>query len=587
MRFEKLIRKLFKTNTRKYVLLPLVVASSFFYYSCNKNEINIPENLSLAETKIFLLQQSNQNILISSVDSSLFAFSVVYENGKTFNIGKDYVKQTQKNMATWSTKITLVDNTVFVLPSIGTFNIADSVVVNPFGTAPLSALATITMPVKGKFAVTVLGKPNGGISITKTFNSFDNYHQFPILGLYNNYANQVLVQFLSAAGTVRASQTITLQTDAVPNKPVLNIMANNLSPTDQSIYSVSASGSLTSLFPMGFDQKGEIRWYYSGDLFELFGKLANGNLIVNSAQNLRFYHSPGLNEITMTGQLVRYYPVPNYQHHDVWEMPNGNLLVATNSAPVDFSSPQSREDMVAEISRTTGQIVRTINFGSVIDPSRQTLPSEDGPGDWMHLNRVMYTSADSSLLISSRSQCAIIKMNYVTQQIKWILGAHQFWNAPWSAYLLTPVDANSVPVNADSLDFWSYGQHQPWQLPNGNILMYDDGDYRNYYSNPNALLQSYSRGLEYKIDEKKRTVQLVWQYDNDQSVFTEFTGTIMQDEATNSRLIGYMSNSTVSKGATPQILQIDSQNNILFQVTVNLGQNYYRALKFNLYDGMN
>jgi arylsulfate sulfotransferase len=51
------------------------------------------------------------------------------------------------------------------------------------------------------------------------------------------------------------------------------------------------------------------------------------------------------------------------------------------------------------------------------------------------------------------------------------------------------------------------GQHAPEILPNGNLLVFDNGASRN---TDNEL--NYSRAVEYQINEDQKTVTQVWQY---------------------------------------------------------------------------
>jgi arylsulfate sulfotransferase len=554
-------------------------------FSCNQKEIDqLKGNLTIEQAKVSLLQNSNNDVLILKIDTLPFnILSINYENGNKIQISKSDFTKIQISPLQWTTQFSFADGTSVTAFSMGKLSLQDSIVVNPYGTAPLCALARFNMPVKGKFSIIIHGKPNGGISISHSFSNYSHHQELQILGLYDNYANEVEFQFLNSSGAIRTSQIVTLQTVAVPNKPIINIKTNLLSPSDVSVYSLSASG------PWGFDQKGEIRWYFTGDFFWSYGKLKNGNLLASSGINTQLgQFSPSLNEISMVGELIRNYSVPNYQHHDAWEMPNGNLLIGTNSSPTFGKGVSPEEDAVAEIDRASGNILKTWNFNNILDPTRTALPDAAIPLDWMHLNRVFYNAADNSIIVSSRSQSAVIKIDYLTSQIKWILANPNFWNEQLSQYLLVPVNSSGTEIDVDSIDFWPYGQHHAWQLTNGNILLYDDGDYRGYYDNPNAPLKSYSRALEYKLDEVNLTIQLVWSFDNNKSIFTQFTGSLEQFNSTNTRMIGYMDGASPNAvGEVPKILEIDSQNNTVFEANINLGKFYYRAIKMDLYSGIN
>ena len=72
-------------------------------------------------------------------------------------------------------------------------------------------------------------------------------------------------------------------------------------------------------------------------------------------------------------------------------------------------------------------------------------------------------------------------------------------------YLLTPTTNQQY--------FYAYHQHAPMLLPNGNILVYDNGLFR--ASPPDAVMPdatNFSRAVEYAIDEQSMQVQQVWEY---------------------------------------------------------------------------
>ena len=66
-------------------------------------------------------------------------------------------------------------------------------------------------------------------------------------------------------------------------------------------------------------------------------------------------------------------------------------------------------------------------------------------------------------------------------------------------------------------------------MPNGNLLVFDNGSHRNFNENDN-----YSRAVEYKISEDNKTVEQVWQYGKERG--EEFYSAIVSD-------VDYLSNS--------------------------------------------
>ena len=93
-----------------------------------------------------------------------------------------------------------------------------------------------------------------------------------------------------------------------------------------------------------------------------------------------------------------------------------------------------------------------------------------GPGrNWAHINSVDYDPTDDSVILSSRHQCAVIKIGR-DKKVKWILGAPRGWKKPWSDALLTPVDANGKPLSCDDASCsntnfdWTWTQHTAFRI---------------------------------------------------------------------------------------------------------------------------
>jgi arylsulfate sulfotransferase len=126
--------------------------------------------------------------------------------------------------------------------------------------------------------------------------------------------------------------------------------------------------------------------------------------------------------------------------------------------------------------------------------------------DWGHANAVFHNPADDSIIVSLRHQSAVIKFSRATGELIWILGDHSQWGDEYGQYLLTPV---GLPFE------WQYYQHAPMVTASGTLMLHDNGNFRTIPFDgkfPMVGIQSYSRAVEYEIDEQRMEVHQVWEY---------------------------------------------------------------------------
>lgn len=520
--------------------------------------------LTMTEIKLSLANHSHDNILIKRVDAFNEIYTIHFESGDSIAVQARWINAIVYDSLNWLATFQFHDGTEQKANFVGTLDIDESdVVPNPHSTAPLTAFAAVKTPVKGKFKVSVKGKQTNGITIENIFDNFSDDHELPILGLYENYLNQIEFVFMNEGLKPRTSKTVVLQTPLIQNRPSLEIevLHNRLPEKYSGLYVISNLRT-------GIDPQGETRWYY-GEEGMFFAKLMNGNFIVSGSSNLNFY------EVTMLGQRMKEYHVPNGLHHEIFEMPGGNFLVASHSPP---GAPF--EDVVVEISRTSGRVIKSWDFKTILDPLRKPLPNTQ-PGDWLHINALYYDPADNSIVISGRSQCAVVKIDYATGAIQWILGNHNYWTESFSPFLLKPVNSQGDPIDVAGTDFWMYGQHAIHRLQDGNLLLYDNGDYRGFYDNPDAPQNSYTRLVEYKINQERMTAELVWHFNHNREVFTKFTG--YTQDLDDTRLAAYM----FASENTPKIVEVNKNNEVVYEATLNRGSaSYYRTMKLDVYSGI-
>lgn len=257
--------------------------------------------------------------------------------------------------------------------------------------------------------------------------------------------------------------------------------------------------------------------------------------------------------------------------HSLDVSPNGHYFMRVGSANqkrLDGKNVRTVRDVIVEVDPQSGKVLDEWKLYSILDPYRDvnmkvldqgavclnidaskaghTLSAEElakqdasdkfgdvvgsGPGrNWAHVNSVDHDAEDDSIIISSRHQSAMIKVGR-DKQVKWILGSPEGWNAKYKDKLLTPIDSKGNKIDcgpsgskcpgyeSDKGGFdWTWTQHTAFKIDSkskGDILYlsaFDNGDSRGM-EQPAMPSMKYSRAVIYKIDQKKMTVEQVWEF---------------------------------------------------------------------------
>jgi arylsulfate sulfotransferase len=548
------------------VLLVMLIAAA----CSNRDEIGqLQKSLDMEAAKVKLLTAGVNDIPIKKIKVDEFSTTLYFEDNTSTLLSNSYLQKIDKDQTTWKATFYFGDGTNVTCPMLGVWSIDSSrFQINPYGHSPLAAIADFTAPIKSRIAVVVRGRGTNGIPISHQFETFETHHIIPILGLYADYNNQVDLMLLSKDGIPRDTITVYLRTQSLPT--ALSVQTDTrTSYTDQGLY-------FNAYLPLGFDQNGDIRWYYSGEFLAQYARLSNGNMIITSPVGQSGSNVKTFFEVTLLGQVLHRYDVPNFQHHEIIELPNRNLLVASNGDHKK-NGVNVVEDIVVELDRNSGKVVNTIDLTSVLDPDRVTLP-DAASNDWLHINSLYYDTRDNGLVVSGRSQCAVFKVDYPSGQLRWILAPPVGWNEALSPYLLKP--ASDIKEGATAVDFWPYGQHSARILANGDLLLYDDGDYRDYYFNNSVPAKSYTRLVQYAINESERTIRIAWQFDHNKEIFTQFTG--YTDLLPNGN---YFAAYMFGPGPnTPRITEVDASGIIQYEARMTgLQPTYYRTYKSEIY----
>ncbi|MCF0111007.1 MAG: aryl-sulfate sulfotransferase, partial [Erysipelotrichaceae bacterium] len=219
-----------------------------------------------------------------------------------------------KTLEHWIPKQAAAEKAMLEELEAGNYTIENPLVkYNVYFINPLSAVVLFKTEEKVPVTVTVVGKTKS-TTITHTFPAATT-HILPIVGLYNNYNNTVILT--PYRGT---SSTIHIEVpDCVPDI-VCHMDTTPEYLQDDIICVLPAAQTPAS----GFDNNGDCRWYINALCVFDMKRLKNGNLLMGSDRLLKMpYYMTGLYELSPCGKIYKEYRIPGGYHHDQVEMEDG------------------------------------------------------------------------------------------------------------------------------------------------------------------------------------------------------------------------------------------------------------------------
>ena len=298
------------------------------------------------------------------------------------------------------------------------------------------------------------------------------------------------------------------------------------------------------------DTEGRVLWYMatrSG--IGPMGLSRDGNLLLQQFKSLR------QDEIGWSGQTLR-----SWQSSGLREVESGSTALALDSlhhdflqtADDDFWTLSSRLREQGDLRRVDellvrfsgkGEVKTTISLMDALDPGREVHPRYPnywelfygrGVIDWGHANSLIIDGATA--LLSLAYQDAVVKLDLATGKPLWILGDPQGWKPPLEALLLRPKGKLQ----------WPFKQHSANLSKSGNVLLFDNGSER-------------SRAVEYKVDEKQRSVEQVWEFTDSKPFHSPLLGGVRELPKTGNIQIADGTRTASRAGYWCRVLEVSHQ----------------------------
>ncbi|MDT2661235.1 aryl-sulfate sulfotransferase [Enterococcus hulanensis] len=461
---------------------------------------------------------------------------------------------------------------------------------DPYDASPLSALLLFQTDEAMKVDISVAGKDEES-TIKNSFSEYTTAHSIPVLGLYADTENEVTVTLTNETGE-SVEKKVTIKTGTLP-KSIASIDVKEADTQKMEIGDSELTFAVpSSRRPYAFDANGDVRWYSTRYNSHIFQELNNGNLLflTKEANDANTYNV--LLETDYLGKIYNRYDFSSSSasndtgtsegemtviHHDGIELPSGNFLLTVNDGSNYI------EDTMIEVNRETGEIEKTIDLKDLLPESfyedYDSTSREDGKVDWFHQNSVDYDEADNSIIISGRHQDTVMKIDYATNEIKWIMGDSSGWPESYQKYFL------DGDVKA------SGGQHAAIVLPDQDddaattdVLFYDNNI--SVTRGDEDTSEKYSEARQVRINEEEMTIEEIWNFGEElgEDYFTKIIGSARYLADTGNRLVnfGYR-----DEGKTSSIMEVTEDGETVFNVDLTdfpTSAWSYRAERFSLYN---
>ncbi len=400
-------------------------------------------------------------------------------------------------------------------------------------------------PVHLTYAVSALvqrGYYDGHIAIT-----------VPVVGLYAGYTNHVSLVLEFADGSsqpLKADIDTAAYVDANGIYDHPNVITRR-APGQALGFNYFAIKSYYGS-PLIVDTDGEVRWWVPQTASGLTSTFAVDHFIMgdpNSAGLLRV----GLDGTVASATLGL--PGAIDFRHNLDPGKTGTI----GTPDVTGGGITELESTAAEFD-AGGSVIQSWDLAAIIsqymrdhgdDPSLFVRPGID----WFHMNSTAYDPTDDTLIASSRENF-VIKLDYRTGNIVWILGDPTKY---WATF--PSLRAKAVKLADGSL--YPIGQHGVSINSDGYLMLFDDGtpSLNQPAGAPSGQGRSYSSAVAYAIDPVTLQGHEAWRFDHGQTLYAAFCSSAYEGPD-KSVLVDYADYDGVSPA---HLTGLDAQHNIVFE----------------------
>lgn len=358
----------------------------------------------------------------------------------------------------------------------------------------------------------------------------DGHQEIAVLGLLPNTDYTLELETTDESGTTKAPG-VSFRTGDLPAflRDRVEFRVVGESSEGYTITNI-LSADTTRHYLLAFDGKGRVRWYaHVPGIGGYFEQNPNGNFTAFIGSTTGWQATYGyFVELNQRGEIVGrdQAPAPLYtDEHELIYTPTAGGGWTTHFCSYDIRRiDTTRIGGVVDAQIAGHQILRYTPDGQldflwnawdhfVIDDwiEEPAANRAAAAGDFDHPNS-LEIDLDGNYIVSFRNLAEVTKIDSRNGRVLWRFGGRN----------------NQFTIVGDPLGKFC-GQHSVRVLPNGNLLMFDNGL---------RHVPQLSRAVEYKLDTTAMTATMVFEYRHDPSLYAMFTGNV-QRLANGNTIVGY------------------------------------------------
>jgi arylsulfate sulfotransferase len=377
--------------------------------------------------------------------------------------------------------------------------------------------------------------------------------KLPIWGMYDNYENSVDVTLYFTDNSEKViSHKVLTEQYVDPNSIYDQMLINQgIDVTSKPTYHYFYLESNLDQGPIIMDIDGYIRWKtntpteisrnftFDDGAFIIQSGSTLINLSLSGEKTIYPIKAPGLTDI-----------IP---HHELTTGKSGYLV----NIDATKNDSWNIETILLEVDKK-GNYIGQWDFGEII--TNHMLQNSDDPTnfvrdgiDWFHMNSAIYDASDDSIIVSAR-ELFVIKIDYSTKKIKWILGDETKYWAEFPSLLA---------LSLQSTDIKPIGQHA-LSITDGQLMMFNNGQvsFNQPEGAPVGQRLPTSLAMKWTIDEENMAANNTWTYDA--GFVSDICSSVYEKEGF--YLLTYAAVDRVKPAPGRVVIQgIDSEKNIMFE----------------------